>query len=94
MAEQPTIPSADRDKLIAALKSNYVIERRNAETYAYLATLEREPQRQTVLQRLADAESQHAERWAAKLKELGLSEESFPRPWTSAVSAGFSTTAL
>lgn len=71
MSRPDSQPLEERQKLVAALRANYAIERRNAETYAYLATLEREPQRRAVLQRLSDAESQHAERWAAKLKEFG-----------------------
>jgi predicted membrane protein (TIGR00267 family) len=61
----------NRDPFVAALKTNYVIERRNGETYAHLAALERDGQRAGVLKRLADAEFQHAAKWAAKLKQLG-----------------------
>jgi len=71
MSETQAITPGSRDTLIAALKSNFAIERRNGETYAHLATLERDPQRAGVLRRLAEAEFQHADRWAARLKALG-----------------------
>jgi rubrerythrin len=71
MSQPDSQPAHDREKLIAALRTNYAIERRNAETYAFLATLEGEPQRAAVLKQIGDAEAQHAERWATKLKELG-----------------------
>lgn len=69
----PTPSSAiDRDQFAKALLNNVVAERRNAEIYDYLASLERDPYRSAVLKRMADAEAKHAAIWTNKLKELGI----------------------
>ena len=64
--------AADREKFVKALWNNVLAERRNAEIYDYLATLERDPHRSAVLKKMADAEAKHAAIWTKKLKDLGV----------------------
>ncbi|MFZ2642682.1 MAG: VIT1/CCC1 transporter family protein [Verrucomicrobiia bacterium] len=65
-------PPVDRDQFVKALLNNVLAERRNAEIYDYLASLERDPHRSAVLKRMADAEAKHAAIWTRKLKDLGV----------------------
>jgi len=69
-------PTSDHDprqkeQALAALRSNYLAEKRSAQVYRELAQAEPNPQRRDVLKRMAEAEERHADRWAAKLAELG-----------------------
>jgi VIT1/CCC1 family predicted Fe2+/Mn2+ transporter/rubrerythrin len=63
--------SATRAQLVAALQQNWLREMEGARTYRELAAGERDAQRRQVLERLAQAEQQHATRWERKLAELG-----------------------
>lgn len=68
--------SDDRDSskgaLIAALRRNWRVEMEGAATYQFLAQREPNPNRREILLRLAEGEQRHAERWAARLGELGV----------------------
>jgi predicted membrane protein (TIGR00267 family) len=62
----------DRERFAKALTRNVITERRNAEIYDYLASLERDPHRSAVLKRMGEAEAKHAVIWTRKLQELGV----------------------
>jgi vacuolar iron transporter family protein len=67
--ETPT--AAARSKLVRALQDNWRREMDGARTYRELAAKEPDKGRADILARLADAEAQHAERCAARLRDLG-----------------------
>jgi VIT1/CCC1 family predicted Fe2+/Mn2+ transporter/rubrerythrin len=58
-------------KLIAGLTQAWRDEMASARNYRALAEREKDPHRQGILQRLAEAEEKHASNWQARLKELG-----------------------
>ncbi|HEY8885446.1 MAG TPA: VIT1/CCC1 transporter family protein [Chloroflexota bacterium] len=64
--------------LIEALERNWRVEMEGAATYRYLAEKESDPRRQSILLKLADGESRHAERWANRLRELGATVPAEP----------------
>lgn len=72
MTTPTSTTTADRERFVKALLSNVLAERRNAEIYDYLASLERDPHRSAVLKRMADAEAKHAAIWTRKLQDLGV----------------------
>lgn len=65
-----TLSEATRRELIAALTQNWQREMEGARTYSDLARRERDATRRNVLQKMADAETRHAQRWERKLAEL------------------------
>ncbi len=78
-AETPKTPDAannltsasSRDQLIATLQQNWRREREGARTYRDLAAHEHDSSKRAILERLAQAEERHAEKWERKLAELG-----------------------
>src|SRR5205814_10167222 len=56
---------------IEVAKRNWQAEVETAQTYRDLAERERDEKRKGILLRMAEAEERHAQRWEAKLKELG-----------------------
>src|SRR5215831_10907359 len=56
---------------IEVAKRNWQAEVETAQTYRDLAERERDEKRKSILLRMAEAEERHAQRWEAKLKELG-----------------------
>lgn len=60
-----------RTQLIAALQQNWRREREGARTYRDLAAHEHDTSKRAILERLAQAEERHAEKWERKLAELG-----------------------
>src|SRR5262245_23196817 len=58
-------------QVIEALQQNWRREREGARTYRDMARHEPDPNRRAVLERLAEAEERHAEKWERKLAELG-----------------------
>src|ERR1051325_4359074 len=56
---------------IDAARRNWQAEVETAQTYRDLAERERDEKRKGVLLRMAEAEERHAQRWEAKLKDLG-----------------------
>ena len=77
---EPT-SEATRQELIAALKQNWQREIQGMRTYRDLARNERDTARRQVLEKLADAEARHAEKWARKLAELGAEAPKEERPF-------------
>ena len=69
---------AQRTKLVNALTENLAAERRSAATYRYFAECEPDPHRKQILNRLADAEDRHAEKWVTRLRELGVEPKEAP----------------
>jgi VIT1/CCC1 family predicted Fe2+/Mn2+ transporter/rubrerythrin len=60
-----------RRELIAALQQNWQREMEGVRTYRNLAQNERDKARRNVLEKLAEAEARHAQKWERKLAELG-----------------------
>jgi len=58
-------------ELIAALQQNWQREVQGARTYRDLARNESDRAKRSVLEKLAEAETRHAQRWERKLAELG-----------------------
>src|SRR5437667_7244295 len=56
---------------IDVAKRNWQAEVETAQTYRDLAERERDEKRKGILLRMAEAEERHAQRWEAKLRELG-----------------------
>lgn len=61
----------DNNKLIKGLQAAWIREVSGARTYRELARHAGNTEQRDILNRLADAEERHAEKWAARLKELG-----------------------
>src|SRR5881392_3042132 len=61
----------DYRQTIDVAKRNWQAEVETAQTYRDLAQRERDEKRQGILLRMAEAEERHAQRWEAKLQELG-----------------------
>ncbi len=69
----PAVAPTEETKreLIAALQQNWQREVQGARTYRDLAGKERDSAKRGVLEKLAEAETRHAQRWERKLAELG-----------------------
>src|SRR5690349_3917499 len=61
----------NRQQTIEVARRNWQAEVETARTYRDLAERERDEKRRSILLRMAEAEERHAQRWEAKLKELG-----------------------
>src|SRR5215467_8922889 len=61
----------DHQQTIDVARRNWQAEVETAQTYRDLAERERDEKRKGILLRMAESEERHAERWEAKLKELG-----------------------
>ena len=65
-------PETDRGKeFTRGLRQAWIDEMRSAKNYRALAAREKNPERRDILQRMAEAEDRHAERWANRLRALG-----------------------
>jgi len=65
-------PGTDRkQEFIKGLRQAWLDEMRSARNYRALAAREMNPERRAILERMAEAEDRHAERWAHKLRSLG-----------------------
>jgi VIT1/CCC1 family predicted Fe2+/Mn2+ transporter/rubrerythrin len=62
---------ADTRELLRALEKSWYREMEGAATYRLLAEREKDSRRRDILQKLAEAEVGHAEKWAARIRELG-----------------------
>ncbi len=67
----------DNDKLIEGLKAAWQREIAGTKTYRELARHSHSPEQRDILDRLADAEQRHADKWAARLRELGSAPPEF-----------------
>jgi VIT1/CCC1 family predicted Fe2+/Mn2+ transporter/rubrerythrin len=59
------------EQFIAGLTQAWRDEMRSAKNYHELAKREANPEKRAILIRMAEAEERHAERWLARLRELG-----------------------
>src|ERR1700746_2108439 len=59
------------EQTIEVAKRNGQAEVETAQTYRDLAGRERDEKRKGILLRMAEAEERHAQRWEAKLRDLG-----------------------
>lgn len=65
-------PETDHGKeFIKGLRQAWIDEMRSAKNYRALAARELNPERRAILERMAEAEDRHAERWATRLRALG-----------------------
>lgn len=69
--EETPLNEKTRRELIAALKQNWQREMEGVRTYRDLARKERDAAKRGVLEKMADAEARHAQKWERKLAELG-----------------------
>lgn len=67
----------DNQKMIEGLQAAWKREIAGERTYRELARRAGSPEQRDILNRLADAEMRHAERWAARLNELGSAPPEF-----------------
>lgn len=63
--------SGEKEKLLAALDSNWQAEMEGFHTYTALSQGESDPHRRNALRGLATAEKHHADLWAGRIKDLG-----------------------
>lgn len=61
----------DRQETIEVVKRNWRAEVETAQVYRELAARETDEKRQGILNRMAEAEERHAQRWAKKMTDLG-----------------------
>ncbi len=61
----------DTRELLRALEKSWYREMEGAATYRLLAEREKDSRRRDILQKLADAEVGHAEKWGGRIRELG-----------------------
>ena len=64
--------TSDQSKFVKGLQRAWRKEQASRRIYAALARRERNETRRKVLLRLAETEQRHGERWAARLRELGV----------------------
>ena len=67
----PDDAERDRQRLIKTLQFDWALEMDGVQMYAALAEREKIPERKTIFRRLSELERHHADRWAARLRELG-----------------------
>src|SRR2546426_28753 len=61
----------DRQETVEVVKRNWRAEVETAQVYRELAARESDEKRKGILNRMAEAEERHAQRWAKKLADLG-----------------------
>ncbi len=67
----------DHSRLISGLKAAWKREIAGSKTYRELARRAHSSEQRDILDRLADAEERHAEKWATRLRELGSAPPEF-----------------
>lgn len=70
--EPITRNTAKSEQVISALLDNWRAEVESARVYRELANAEQNEKRRAILERMAEAEQRHAERWRKKLADLGV----------------------
>jgi VIT1/CCC1 family predicted Fe2+/Mn2+ transporter len=70
--------SQDREETIDVVKRNWRAEVESAQVYRELAGREPDEKRKGILERMAEAEERHAQRWARKLVDLGEPAPTLP----------------
>ncbi|HEX8035437.1 MAG TPA: VIT1/CCC1 transporter family protein [Ktedonobacterales bacterium] len=83
-----TTPNSNPQReLVAALQQNWKREREGARTYRDLAAHEHDSNKRAILERLAQAEEHHAEKWERKLAELGAAPPPLHFGWRDKLQA-------
>jgi VIT1/CCC1 family predicted Fe2+/Mn2+ transporter/rubrerythrin len=62
---------SDKKQFLSGLHKAWLDEKRSAKNYRSLAAREPNGSKRAILERMAEAEERHAERWAGRLRELG-----------------------
>lgn len=75
-----------RAQLVTALRQNWVREREGEHLYRDLALRERDQDKRAVLERLAEAEHRHGERWERQLAALGATPPTLRVTWRDRLS--------
>ncbi len=85
MAEENQPTPVTKQDVIEDLIANFLREVEAAATYRSLADKENDPKRKEILNKLAQTEEVHAEKWAEKLQSLGITKlpDSKPSFWKS-----------
>lgn len=63
-----------KEQIIADLKANYLREVEAAASYQSMADKETDSKRKDILLKLAKTETDHAEKWVEKLRDLGITQ--------------------
>src|SRR3982750_2741381 len=71
MSDKPSDGTSDRGEAVEVIKRNWRAEVESAQTYRDLADRETDAKRKGILQRMAEAEERHAQRWEQKLRDMG-----------------------
>src|SRR5947199_7664858 len=71
MKSDPDKKQGNREETVEVVKRNWRAEVETAQVYRELAGRETDEKRKGILNRMAEAEERHAERWAKKLTDLG-----------------------
>jgi len=77
--ENPDDPQ-QKDAFIRGLRRAWLAEQASLRIYQSLAAAEKDPSRRRVLLKLAKNEQEHADRWAGRLKELGVTLPPYREP--------------
>ena len=81
--EKPADGSTDRAETAEVVKRNWRAEVESARVYRDLAEREKDAKRKAILQRMAEAEERHAQRWEQKLHDMGEPMPQLPdTAWT------------
>src|ERR1700736_3051855 len=81
--EKPADGSTDRAETAEVVKRNWRAEVESARVYRDLAEREKDEKRKAILQRMAEAEERHAQRWEQKLHDMGEPMPQLPdTAWT------------
>src|SRR3954447_26697045 len=67
----PNRPQKDRSDTLEVIKRNWRAEVDSARVYRDLAEREKDEKRRGILERMAEAEERHAQRWEQKLRDMG-----------------------
>ena len=73
----------DQTKLVQGLQTAWRMEVAGAHTYHELAKREPNADKRAILERMAEAEERHAEKWAARLNELGAQPGAFQESFSA-----------
>ena len=68
---RPMNSESDKHETVDVVKRNWRAEIDSAQAYRDLAAREPDEKRKAILERMAEAEERHAQRWAKKLTDLG-----------------------
>jgi vacuolar iron transporter family protein len=88
MSSQP-----DKKETVEVVKRNWRAEIDSAQAYRDLASREPDEKRKAILERMAEAEERHAQRWAKKLADLGEPMPTIPDSFGTRIKRWFNRAA-